>query len=45
MKKCTFSCTDHVIFLGYVLSSAGIQVEEFKVKAILDWPKPCQESW
>lgn len=39
MKKCTF-CTDHVIFLGYAPSSANIQVDDSKVKAILDWPTP-----
>lgn len=27
MKKCTF-CTDHAIFLGNLLSSAGIRVDQ-----------------
>ncbi|KAJ9536652.1 hypothetical protein OSB04_un000201 [Centaurea solstitialis] len=39
MKKCTF-CTNHVVFLGYVVSSQGISVDEEKVKAIQDWPTP-----
>ncbi|PKI50182.1 hypothetical protein CRG98_029426 [Punica granatum] len=39
MKKCTF-CMDRVVFLGFVVSSKGIQVDEEKVKAIKDWPTP-----
>ena len=39
LKKCTF-CTDQVVFLGYVVSSQGISVDEEKVKAIQDWPTP-----
>ena len=38
-KKCTF-CTDKVVFLGYVVSSHGISVDDEKVKAIRDWPIP-----
>ncbi|PKI56823.1 hypothetical protein CRG98_022781 [Punica granatum] len=30
----------HVVFLGFVVSSKGIQVDEEKVKAIKDWPTP-----
>ena len=33
MKKCTF-CSLEVVFLGYVVSVQGIQVDESKVKAI-----------
>ena len=39
IKKCYF-CQDSVIFLGYVVSGSGIKVDEEKVKAIRDWPKP-----
>ncbi|PKI52751.1 hypothetical protein CRG98_026872 [Punica granatum] len=39
LKKCTF-CMDRVVFLGFVVSSKGIQVDEEKVKAIKDWPTP-----
>ena len=39
LEKCVF-CTDHVIFLGYVVSSKGVQVDEAKVKAIQEWPTP-----
>ncbi|PKI52792.1 hypothetical protein CRG98_026827 [Punica granatum] len=31
---------DRVVFLGFVVSSKGIQVDEEKVKAIKDWPTP-----
>jgi len=39
LKKCVF-CTDHVIFLGFVVSSKGIHVDDEKVRAIKDWPPP-----
>ncbi|PKI65920.1 hypothetical protein CRG98_013691 [Punica granatum] len=39
LKKCTF-CMDRVVFLGFVVSSKGIQVDEEMVKAIKDWPTP-----
>src|SRR3989442_505320 len=39
LKKCSF-CLDSVIFLGFVLSAQGIAVDEEKVKAIQEWPKP-----
>ncbi|KAL5739350.1 hypothetical protein ACOSQ2_028530 [Xanthoceras sorbifolium] len=38
-KKCTF-CTDRLVFLGFVVSAKGIGVDEEKVKAIKEWPKP-----
>ncbi|XP_031398503.1 uncharacterized protein LOC116209085 [Punica granatum] len=37
LKKCAF-CIDRVVFLGFVVSARGIQVDEEKVKAIKDWP-------
>ena len=43
LNKCTF-CTDHVVFLGFVVSSKGVQVDEEKVKAIQEWPTPTNAS-
>ena len=39
MKKCTF-CTDTLVFLRFVVSAQGIQVDEEKIKAIQEWPTP-----
>jgi hypothetical protein len=39
LKKCTFY-TDKLVFLGFVVSAKGIQVDEEKVCAIQDWPSP-----
>ena len=39
MKKCSFEM-DQVVFLGYVVSSKGVFMDENKVKAIVDWPTP-----
>ena len=39
LKKCTF-CTDKLVFLGFVVSKKGIEVDEEKVKAIQEWPTP-----
>ncbi|RDX94989.1 Retrovirus-related Pol polyprotein from transposon 17.6, partial [Mucuna pruriens] len=38
-KKCSF-CLEFVVFLGFVVSSKGISVDEEKVKAIREWPTP-----
>ena len=38
-KKCAF-CMEKVVFLGYIVSTKGIEVEEEKVKAIKEWPTP-----
>ncbi|GJT07733.1 putative reverse transcriptase domain-containing protein [Tanacetum coccineum] len=38
-KKCVFM-TPKVLFLGYVVSGDGIQVDEFKVAAVQEWPTP-----
>ncbi|XP_031405676.1 uncharacterized protein LOC116214408, partial [Punica granatum] len=43
MKKCTF-CTDKLVFLGFVVSAQGIQVDEEKVRAIQEWPSPTSVS-
>ncbi|PKI55422.1 hypothetical protein CRG98_024195 [Punica granatum] len=39
MKKCTF-CTDKLVFLGFVVSAQGIQVDEENVRAIQKWSSP-----
>ena len=39
MKKYNFMTTSF-IFLGFVVSSQGIHIDEEKVKAIRDWPAP-----
>ena len=39
IDKCHF-CTDHVVFLGFVVSASGVQVDEEKVKVIQEWPTP-----
>lgn len=38
LKKCTF-CTYKLVFLDFVISAKGIEVNEEKVKAIQDWAK------
>ena len=43
LKKCTF-CTDKLVFLGFVVSARGIQVDEEKVRPIQDWPSPTSVS-
>jgi primosomal protein N'' len=42
LEKCSF-CTDHVVFLGFVVSAKRIEVDESKVKAIKDWPAPTND--
>nr|GEX78649.1 retrotransposon protein, putative, Ty3-gypsy subclass [Tanacetum cinerariifolium] len=39
LKKCTF-LTNKLLFLGYIMSSDGIHVDETKVQAVRDWPSP-----
>jgi len=39
LKKCDF-CMDKIVFLGYVVSAKGIEMDEAKVKAIQEWPTP-----
>lgn len=39
LKKCTFGA-DNLVFLGFVVSAEGIQVDEEKIKAIKEWPSP-----
>jgi len=37
LKKCAF-CMEKIVFLGYVVTTQGIEMDEEKVKAIRDWP-------
>ncbi|XP_060676296.1 uncharacterized protein LOC132805403, partial [Ziziphus jujuba] len=39
IKKCDF-CKEELVFLGFVVSAAGIKVDQAKVKAIQEWPVP-----
>ncbi|XP_016733322.1 uncharacterized protein [Gossypium hirsutum] len=43
MEKCVF-CTDKLTFLGYIVSSQGVEVDPEKIKAIQDWPRPTSIS-
>ncbi|KAK2450150.1 hypothetical protein QL285_009284 [Trifolium repens] len=43
LKKCSF-CLESVVFLGFVISSKGVSVDEEKVKAIREWPVPKNAS-
>jgi len=40
LKKCAF-CMEKIVFLGYVVTAQGIEMDEEKVKAIRDWPTDC----
>ena len=39
LEKCTF-CTDRVAFLGYAVTSQGIEVDTSKIEAISSWSPP-----
>ena len=39
LKKCSFM-TKKLLFLRFVVSGDGIQVDEEKIKAIREWPTP-----
>jgi hypothetical protein len=39
LEKCTFR-TNRVTFLGYVVTSQGIEVDPAKIEAIANWPQP-----
>ncbi|XP_073526451.1 uncharacterized protein [Phyllobates terribilis] len=39
LKKCDFY-SDSVSFLGFVVSSKGLEVDKEKIKAIQEWPTP-----
>ena len=39
MDKCLFG-VDKVVFLGFIVSSKGVHVDESKINAIKTWPQP-----
>jgi hypothetical protein len=39
LSKCTF-CTDKVVFLGFVVSAHGVEVDDEKIKAVREWKPP-----
>ena len=39
LKKCRFHKKE-MQFLGYIVSSQGIRIEDEKIKAVRYWPKP-----
>ena len=39
LKKCDFSA-DRIIFLGYVVTKDGIEMDQNKIEAIISWPIP-----
>ena len=38
-RKCSF-CMDKVVFLGFIVSAQGIEVDEENVRAIKEWSTP-----
>ena len=43
LDKCTF-CTDKIVFLGFVVSGHGVEVDEDKIKAVCEWMPPQNAS-
>jgi hypothetical protein len=39
LEKCTF-CIDKVVFLGFVVSGQGVEVDEENIKVVRDWMPP-----
>jgi len=43
LDKCTF-CTNKVVFLGFVVSGHGVDVDEDKIQAVREWMPPQNAS-
>ena len=43
LEKCTFA-KDKVIFLGFVVSKHGVEVDQSKIESIQNWPIPMNVS-
>ena len=43
LEKCIF-CTDKLVFMGFVVSGQGVEVDESKIEAIKNWPTPINVS-
>ena len=43
LEKCTFA-KDKVIFLGFVVSKHGVEVDQSKIESIQNWPTPMNVS-
>ena len=39
VEKCSF-CTEKVVFLGFVVSGQGVEVDEEKVRSVREWMTP-----
>ncbi|XP_043090657.1 uncharacterized mitochondrial protein AtMg00860-like [Puntigrus tetrazona] len=39
LQKCEFHKTQ-VAYLGYIISAEGVTMDEHKVKAVVEWPRP-----
>jgi hypothetical protein len=39
LAKCTF-CIDKVVFLGFVVSAQGVEVDEETIKVVREWLPP-----
>lgn len=39
LEKCEFH-RETITFMGYVLSPNGVEMDQTKVKAVTEWPKP-----
>lgn len=43
LSKCAFG-QQQVEYLGHIVSGAGVQVDQGKIKVMLEWPKPTNVS-
>ena len=43
LKKCSFM-QEEIVYLGFVISADGLKMDPKKVKSILEWPTPKNQS-